>query len=115
VAPALQNREHLSALNSKLERRRDITVNMLNAIDGVSCVAPKGAFYAFPQLEDIEPNLEERFIAELIEATGVVVVHGGGFGQRPETAHFRCVFLPPEPILEKAYTLVGDFKADWRP
>ena len=115
VAPALQNREHLPALNTKLERRRDITVSMLNAIDGVSCVAPKGAFYAFPQLEDIDPKLEERFIAELIEATGVVVVHGGGFGQRPETAHFRCVFLPPEPILEKAYKLVGDFKADWRP
>lgn len=114
VAPALENREHLPALNKKLQRRRDITVNMLNSIEGISCVAPKGAFYAFPKLE-MEPDLEERFIAELIEATGVVVVHGGGFGQRPETAHFRCVFLPPEPILEKAYTRIGEFKADWQP
>ena len=108
IAAALGDRSHLPGLVKKLTRRRDLTVERLNAVPGMSCVAPRGAFYAFPRLE-IDPATEERFIADLVRETGVVVVHGGGFGQRPGTAHFRVVFLPPEPILEKAYARIGDF------
>ncbi len=101
------NDEHLIEGMAKLTRRRDITVEMLNAVDGISCVAPKGAFYAFPKLE--LNNSDTHFITELIKETGVVVVPGSGFGQKPETKHFRAVFLPQEDVLEKAYKKIADF------
>ena len=108
IAPALDgDQSHLTVLKQKLSRRRDISVQMLNDIPGVSCVAPTGAFYAFPKLT-IEQD-DELFVRELIKATGVVTVHGSGFGQRPGTKHFRIVFLPPEETLKKAYGLIGEF------
>jgi len=47
----------------------------------------------------------------VIRETGGVVVHGSGFGQKPGTRHFRVVFLPPEDILEKAYSQIEAFMA----
>ncbi len=101
------NQDHLTVAMEKLVRRRNMTVEMLNAVPGISCVKPEGAFYAFPKL-DIK-NSDNHFVAELIKETGVVVVPGTGFGQVPGTNHFRVVFLPPENILEKAYKSIGDF------
>ena len=110
IAPALGDRSHLPALVEKVTRRRDLTVKMLNAIPGISCVAPRGALYAFPSLK-IDPAREMEWVHGLIRQTGVVVVHGGGFGQRPGTAHFRVVFLPEEPVLARAYTQIAQYAA----
>jgi alanine-synthesizing transaminase len=101
------NQNHLTEAMKKLTRRRDLTVEMLNAIPGISCVKPEGAFYAFPKLEMKQPDA--HFVAELIKETGVVIVPGSGFGQVPGTKHFRVVFLPNEQILEKAYKAIGEF------
>ncbi|GAB6282117.1 MAG: pyridoxal phosphate-dependent aminotransferase [Ignavibacterium sp.] len=98
---------HLKIGLEKLQRRRDITVNMLNAIPNISCVKPEGAFYAFPKLEMEQED--SVFVNELIKETGVVVVPGSGFGQVPGTQHFRVVFLPDEQTLEKAYNNIADF------
>jgi alanine-synthesizing transaminase len=94
-------------MNHRLTIRRDLTVKMLNAIEGISCVPPKGAFYAFPRLHISEDD--DTFVKKIIEETGVVVVPGSGFGQVPGTRHFRLVFLPPEQQLEQAYDLLKDF------
>ena len=108
IKPSLEgNQDHLIEAMKKLTRRRDLTVEMLNAIPGISCVKPEGAFYAFPRLEMKQPDA--HFVAELIKATGVVIVPGSGFGQVPGTKHFRVVFLPNEQILEKAYKAIGKF------
>lgn len=101
------NQDHLAVAMEKLTKRRNMTVEMLNSVKGISCVKPEGAFYAFPKL-DIK-NSDNHFVAELIKETGVVVVPGTGFGQVPGTNHFRIVFLPNEQILEKAYKKIGDF------
>lgn len=101
------DQSHLIEVNKKLTRRRDITVQMLNEIPGISCVKPEGAFYAFPRLHMNQPD--SHFVAELISETGVVVVPGSGFGQKPNTQHFRVVFLPPENVLEKAYKKIREF------
>jgi alanine-synthesizing transaminase len=101
------DQSHLEIANKKLTSRRDMTVEMLNKIPGISCVKPEGAFYAFPRLHMNTPD--NVFVAELIKETGVVVVPGSGFGQRPETNHFRVVFLPPEELLMKAYKNIADF------
>lgn len=101
------NNEHLIEVLDKLTKRRDLTVEMLNSIEGITCVKPEGAFYAFPKLHMNQPDA--HFIAELIKETGVVVVPGSGFGQVPGTKHFRVVFLPNEQILEKAYKQIENF------
>ncbi len=112
VKPALEgDQSHLKVVRDKLARRRDITTEMLNAIDGITCVRPEGAFYAFPRLH-IDGD-DKHFVAELIKATGVVVVHGSGFGQVPGTQHFRVVFLPTEDVLEKAYNNIATFFAEY--
>jgi len=102
---------HLKIAMEKLTRRRNMTVEMLNAVNGITCIKPQGAFYAFPKLH-IE-NSDNHFVSELIKATGVVVVPGSGFGQKPDTKHFRIVFLPQDEILKKAYERIGNFFASY--
>ena len=100
------DQSHITIAMEKLTRRRDLTYEMLNAIPGISCVKPEGAFYAFPKVEVKNDN---HFVAELIKETGVVVVPGTGFGQVPGTSHFRVVFLPQDEVLIKAYKSIAAF------
>jgi alanine-synthesizing transaminase len=99
--------DHLVGVCNKLRSRRDITMKYCNLIPHMSCVSPRGAFYAFPKL-DI-PDEDETFVKELILQKHVMVVHGSGFGQKPGTKHFRIVFLPDEPTLTRAYEAIGEF------
>ncbi len=99
--------DHIQVMLKKLKASRDMTVNMLNDLDEFNCTVPKGAFYAFPTLNI--PDKDEDFVKDLIRETGVVTVHGSGFGQKPGTQHIRIVYLPNEKILEKAYTKVAEF------
>ncbi len=108
IAPSLLgDQAHLVEAVKKLTKRRDMTVDSMNSIDGITCVAPEGSFYAFPRLHNVSNDF--HFAVELLKETGVVVVHGSGFGQKPGTQHFRIVFLPPENILDKAYKAISDF------
>jgi alanine-synthesizing transaminase len=108
IAPSLLgDQSHLDVAIKKLTNRRNITVEAMNSIPGISCVAPEGAFYAFPRINNI--SNDAHWTSELIKETGVVVVPGSGFGQVPGTNHFRIVFLPPENILEKAYKAITQF------
>ncbi len=108
IKPALEGpQDHIAEAKAKLRRRRDITYTRLNAIPGISCVRPTAAFYAFPRLHIDQPD--SQFVADLIRETGVVVVHGDGFGQRPGTRHMRIVFLPQEEILEEAFNRLEKF------
>ncbi len=108
IKPALEgDQTHLIEMKRKLSARRDLTMTMLNNFKGLNCVLPAAAFYAFPSLTVGEAD--ETFIPRLIEKTGVVVVPGSGFGQRPKSSHFRVVFLPPEPILQRAYEAIRTF------
>jgi alanine-synthesizing transaminase len=106
IKPALEgDHTHLTEAMKKLTIRRDITVEMLNAIPGISCVKPEGAFYAFPRIH--MEHSDTQFVNGLIRETGVVVVPGSGFGQKPGTQHFRVVFLPDENTLKKAYNNIA--------
>jgi alanine-synthesizing transaminase len=99
--------DHLIEVRRKLRSRRDITMKRCNSIPHISCVSPRGAFYAYPKL-DI-PEGDEVFVKELILQKHVMVVHGSGFGQKPGTQHFRIVFLPDEATLTKAYDAIEEF------
>ena len=98
---------HLKEVLGKLRSRRDLTMKWCSSTPRVSCVSPKGAFYAFPKL-DIPEN-DDVFVKELLVQKHVLVVHGSGFGQKAGTKHFRIVFLPDEQTLTSAYAGIADF------
>jgi len=93
-----------TAVLDSLKERAQLVTKAYNAIDGVSCNEVQGAMYAFPQI-DLPPKFVEHakaqgvkpdflYVKELLEVTGVCVVPGSGFGQRPGTYHFRTTILP---------------------
>jgi alanine-synthesizing transaminase len=98
---------HLAEVRQKLRSRRDLTVNWCNSTPRLSCVSPRGAFYAYPRLEI--PEGDDIFVKELCLQKHVLAVHGSGFGQKPGTKHFRIVFLPDETTLTKAYAAIAEF------
>ena len=108
IKPALEGpQDHLIETNKKLRSRRDLTVRTFNSIPRMSCVSPRGAFYAFPRVEI--PEGDDVFVKELLFEKQVLVVHGSGFGQKPGTQHFRIVFLPDEKTLTSAYAGIAEF------
>ena len=66
-------------MKAAYEKRRDLLIERLNDIPGVSCMTPKGAFYAFADIRELGiPSLE---LAEyLVKEAGVVLTNGSGFG-----------------------------------
>jgi alanine-synthesizing transaminase len=99
----------------RLREQRDIAYQMLNEIPGLSCVKPKGAFYAFPKVDVDRFNIKDdmKFIKDLLQAKKVLLVQGTGFNW-PAPDHFRVVFLPAKEDLKKAIHLIGSFLADYR-
>lgn len=98
--------EHLKDVITRLERRRKITMDKLATIEGINLVQPEGSFYAFPSIDVAD---DKHFCTELLKETGVVLVPGTGFGQKPGSHHFRIVILPPDNILEGAFGLIEEF------
>jgi alanine-synthesizing transaminase len=113
IRPALEGpQDHLVEVRRKLRARRDLTQKWCESTPRISCVKPRGAFYAFPRIRFPEsdiPESDETFVKELIRQKHVMVVHGSGFGQKPGTQHFRIVFLPDENTLSSAYAGIADF------
>lgn len=94
---------------SELKKRRDYTIKRLNGMHGISCSNPKGAFYAFPKIDNNKFKSDKEFVLGLLKSTGVLTVHGSGFGVQYGTGHFRMVFLPEIPVLEKALDKIEEF------
>jgi alanine-synthesizing transaminase len=111
IKPALEGpHDHLVETRRKLSSRRDLTVQACNSIPRMSCVPPRGAFYAFPKIE--VPEGDDVWVKDLLLQKHILVVHGSGFGQKPGTKHFRIVFLPQEELLKRAYSEIREFIKD---
>ena len=109
---ALQGpQDHIPIMIEKLRERRDYSHKRLNEIKGISCTEPRGAFYFFPKVEGIGSKWinDIAFIRDLLEQTGIVFVHGSGFGSKYGSRHFRGVFLPPIATLEKTFNRFEQF------
>ena len=103
--------DYISKFVSELKKRRDYTVKRLNGMHNISCSNPKGAFYAFPKIEDNKYISDKEFVIQLLKTTGILTVHGSGFGTQYGTGHFRMVFLPNIPTLEEALDKIEKFVA----
>ncbi|MGA7541705.1 MAG: aminotransferase class I/II-fold pyridoxal phosphate-dependent enzyme [Nitrososphaeraceae archaeon] len=94
---------HIIDIVEKLRKRRDYVVKRLNAIEGISCRIPHGAFYVFPKVNlDRYWEDDQQFVLDLLSKTGVLTVQGSGFGKAFGSGHFRIVYLPKEEVLEQA-------------
>ena len=106
---ALQGpQEYIAETVTKLKKRRDLVVKRLNEIDGISCKLPNGAFYTFPKILHNRWKDDKDFVLNLLDKTGILTVHGSGFGELGR-GHFRIVYLPNEQVLEEAMDKLGDF------
>jgi aspartate/methionine/tyrosine aminotransferase len=65
------------------DERRRLIVDMLNNVPGFSCIMPKGAFYAFPNITDTGMSSKE-LEARLLEEAGVATIAGTSFGHLGE-------------------------------
>lgn len=93
---------------TKLKKRRDLVVKRLNEIDGISCKLPNGAFYTFPKILLTRWKDDKDFVLNLLNKTGILTVHGSGFGELGK-GHFRIVYLPNEQVLEEAMDRLRNF------
>jgi len=66
----------------EFKKRRDVIVGMLNEIEGVTCVKPSGAFYAFANCKSYEPDSFK--LANYLLDNGIAVIPGGAFGEQGE-------------------------------
>ena len=94
--------------NEAFVRRRNLVVNLLNSIDGLSCLTPQGAFYVYPSCEGVlgkeTPEMkkisnDEDFMTYLLESEGIAGVHGAAFGLSP---YFRLSYATSDEILKDA-------------
>lgn len=110
VRPALEgDRTFLEEFMVEIRRRRDFVLKSVAEIEGLSCIAPAAAFYAMICVDDPERRTDERFVLDLLKETGVLVVHGSGFGADPASCHFRLVYLPDEVVLGSVFQRLGAF------
>lgn len=103
------DRSHQQAFRDALRERAAVTHECMNAIEGVSCVAPTAAFYAMPRVALPPGKTDEDFVLGLLRATGVLCVYGSGFATAPADGFFRVVFLASPAELREIYALMADF------
>jgi len=109
--------EYIASNNEMFVRRRNLVVEMLSAIDGVTCPKPEGAFYVYPSIAGLIGKTsaggakitdDEAFAGALLEEAGVAVVFGAAFGLSP---NFRVSYATSDAALKEACTRIQTFCA----
>jgi aspartate/methionine/tyrosine aminotransferase len=106
VAALAGPRDDVAAMMAEFERRRSAVVAGLNALPGVSCVMPEGAFYAFPNITGT--GMEARAVADrLLSEAGVAVLAGTAFGAYGE-GYLRLSYANSLENIAEALAAMGD-------
>jgi aspartate/methionine/tyrosine aminotransferase len=123
---ATYDRERHEVLDS-LKKKAEILKEGIGRIKGMHLDMPQGAMYAFVRFElppqdgvnadamapderrEYEAKRDSDYCLALLEKTGICVVPGSGFGQRPGTLHFRTTFLPPRDEIEDLVLKLKEF------
>ena len=106
--------DYIGKFVSEIKKHRDLVVRRLNEMPGLSCPNPRGAFYAFPKIEDDRFGTDKEFVTRLLEQKGVLTVHGSGFGEQYGSGHFRLVYLPSLQVLDSAMNKIEEFVSSSR-
>ncbi len=119
--------EERNGVLAQLKAKAELLDRGINAIAGMSLSMPQGAMYGFVRLalppepgvdlaamtpeqrRDYEATRDSDYCMRLLEETGICVVPGSGFGQRPGTFHFRTTFLPPMDEIEALVSKLKGF------
>lgn len=91
---------------SEYKKRRSITVKKLNEIHGFDCVLPKGAFYAFPNIEETSMNSFDLAM-KILESAHVATVPGSAFGSEGE-GYLRISYANSTENIEVALERISD-------
>ncbi|MBN1130196.1 MAG: pyridoxal phosphate-dependent aminotransferase [Chitinispirillaceae bacterium] len=104
-----QSINDLTKPGGRLYEQRETCHSLISAIDGISCVKPKAAFYLFPKLDVKKFNIrdDEKFVLDFLKSERVLMVHGRGFNW-PDPDHFRVVYLP---VVEDLSMVMGKLKS----
>ncbi len=97
----------VDAMIAAFDQRRIVVTEILNDLPGISCVAPKGAFYAFPNISDTGREAKPLASA-LLEDAGVALIGGPDFGIHGE-GYIRVSYANSEENIRRAIERVGEF------
>ena len=99
----------------RLYEQNTAATNLLNGIDGISCIKAKGSLYLFPKIDIEKFNItdDKRFVLDFLTEKKVLLVNGTGFNWAAPD-HFRLVFLPEVCVLEDALGRLKDFLKTYR-
>ncbi len=100
----------------RIYEQREYVYNRLCAMDGVSAVKPKAAFYIFPKLDVEKFNIknDEQFALDFLHEKQVLIVPGSGFNWSSAPDHFRIVYLPNLVVLKECMDKLEDFLSHYR-
>jgi len=99
--------DSVAAMRSEFDKRRAIVVEELNRLPGFSCITPKGAFYAFPNISETGYKAKE-LATKLLEEVGVATIGGPDFGILGE-GYLRLSYANSADNIRKAIARMGDF------
>ncbi|MBN1857192.1 MAG: pyridoxal phosphate-dependent aminotransferase [Dehalococcoidia bacterium] len=104
---ALQgSQDSVRSMVAEFRMRRDVLVDGLNRIPGISCHVPEGAFYAFPNITGV--GMSDVQLADvLLEKAGVATLAGSVFGQQGK-GHLRLAFTTPLDRIQMAIERIGN-------
>lgn len=110
--------EFLKDWRNSFAARRNLVVDALNAIDGLKCLKPEGAFYVFPNMKGLIGKKTPQgktiesctdFCNYLLEEALVAAVAGSAFGMG---GYFRISYATSETLLKEAMTRIAKACAD---
>jgi aspartate/methionine/tyrosine aminotransferase len=109
VAALTGPQDHVNAMVDEFRARRDLVVDGLEALPGISCRTPRGAFYAFPNVSEVP--LETQVLADrLLDEAGVAALAGAAFGSSGER-HLRLSYANSRQNLAAALERIERFLA----
>ena len=99
--------DEVDRMMAAFDRRRKLVVDGLNALPGVSCITPRGAFYAFPNISGTGWKAK-KLASALLEDAGVALIGGPDFGVLGE-GYIRLSYANSEENIERALERMRSF------
>jgi aspartate aminotransferase len=101
--------DDVAKMVAEFDRRRRVVVNGLNKLPGVSCATPKGAFYAFPNIQHTGWKAK-ALASSLLDDAGVAIIGGPDFGILGE-GYVRLSYANSTENIVRALDRMGEFLA----